>query len=136
MSKEIRAWNPDDISNKQWNKATLYTGLFNETSIEKTKRLFMQAKQESLRRLRQRSIWKRTRAHRTYGTSIAEVKQTYANAVMRFLQHPECSESVQTQNSLVGGFSMRSSLVSIGMIPDTKGKIFVHNKWKSRTGSS
>jgi len=120
MSKEIRAWNPDDISNKQWNKATLYTGLFNETSIEKTKRLFMQAKQESLRRLRQRSIW----------------KQTYANAVMRFLQHPECSESVQTQNSLVGGFSMRSSLVSIGMIPDTKGKIFVHNKWKSRTGSS
>lgn len=124
----IRKWRPELISDKKW-RESLYYGKPELETISKLKRLYKKTKKNFQSRLKEDKYWKHTNSFRKHKKSLQEVKDLYAKYFAEFILHPEM-KTVSEQNKRLGGFSMRSSFVSLGIVPDVKGCLFIHDKYK------
>ena len=126
--ESIRKWRPELISDKKW-RESLYYGKPELETISKLKRLYKKTKQNFQSRLKGDAYWKKTFAFKHQKKNLKEVKELYSKYFKEFLFHPEL-KTVEEQNKRLGGFSMRSSFVSLGVIPNVKGQLCIHKKYK------
>lgn len=88
----IQSWKAETIPLSRWKKASMYRKVC--ATPEEIRALYNKAKEESVHRLRETAVWKKTLAYRKHKKPIRDIKKTYADAVLRFLRHPERSVSV------------------------------------------
>ena len=109
-------YNPDKIPNSIWKESIYYPIM---GSIKRTKLLHQVILKNLKAQLKNDKIWRRTRYYTEYKWDIEKIQQAYITKVKSILLNP---------NKKLG-FTFKSSLTSMGILPTKKGVFKVHTKY-------